>query len=87
MVLHNIAVLTVWFVAILTQPEGRGLNEQNKTQSVFIKQATPKWFRRELNVTLYQVFDEHAKHPLLLQILFVECVLVGSEGMTEQNLI
>ncbi len=31
--------------------------------------------------------SEHAEHPLLLQILFVECVLVGSEGMTEQNLI
>lgn len=41
----------------------------------------------DVNVTLYQVFDEHAEHPLLLQILFVECVLVGSEGMTEQNLI
>lgn len=41
----------------------------------------------DVNVTLYQVFDEHAEHPLLLQILFVECVLVGSEGMTEQNFI
>lgn len=41
----------------------------------------------DVNVTLYQVFDVHAEHPLLLQILFVECVLVGSEGMTEQNLI
>lgn len=41
----------------------------------------------DVNVTLCQVFDEQAEHPLLLQILFVKCVLVGSEGMTEQNLI
>lgn len=60
-----------------------------------------EWFRREVK-SLCQApwsewwlsmshcikcLSEHAEHPLLLQILFVECVLVGSEGMTEQNLI
>lgn len=60
-----------------------------------------EWFRREVKSVCQapwsewwmsmshciKCLSEHAEHPLLLQILFVECVLVGSEGMTEQNLI
>lgn len=59
-------------------------SEQNDSEEVKTGWTSSMVRIADVNVTLYQVSPQSI--PCVLRILFVEIVLVGSEGMTEQNL-